>query len=78
MITTTIIHTYPLKRLISKKLTLLEMNIDNKLSFAHELYININQKFCLFKLKTLALLHFLSEHFKIAFNRRFIPFECAK
>ena len=38
VITITIIDTYPLK------LKLLEINIDNKLQFAHELSININQK----------------------------------
>ena len=37
MINTTIIDTYLLKKLISRKLKLLEMNIDNKLKFAHAL-----------------------------------------
>ena len=37
MINITIIDAYPLKSLISKKLTLLEMNIANNLKFAHDL-----------------------------------------
>ena len=37
MINVTIIDTYPLKQLISRKLKLLEVNIDNKLKFAHAL-----------------------------------------
>ena len=37
MMTTTIMHTYLLKQLISRKLKLLEMSIDNKINFAHEL-----------------------------------------
>ena len=37
MINTTIIDTYLLKKLISRKLKLLEMNIDDKLTFAHAL-----------------------------------------
>ena len=37
MINVTIIDTYPPKILISRKLKLLHMNIDNKLKFAHAL-----------------------------------------
>ena len=37
IINVTIIDTYPLKSLISRKLKLLEMNIANNLKFAHEL-----------------------------------------
>ena len=37
MINITIINTYQLKQLILRKLKLLEMNIDNKLKFAHAL-----------------------------------------
>ena len=37
MINVSIIDTYPLKQLISRKLKLLEVNIDNKLKFAHAL-----------------------------------------
>ena len=37
MINITIIDTYPLKQLILKKLKLIEMNIDCKVKFAHEL-----------------------------------------
>ena len=37
MLNITIIDTYPLKKLISKKLKLLQMNIANTLKFAHEL-----------------------------------------
>ena len=37
MLNITIIDTYPLKLLISKKLKVLDMNIANKLRFAHEL-----------------------------------------
>ena len=45
MITTTIMDTYSLNCLISKKLKLLEMNIDNfkRINFVHELLVNINQ-----------------------------------
>ena len=46
--------TYPLK-LISKKLKLLEMKVDNKLKLAHELQININKKTFSFKFQTLLL-----------------------
>ena len=37
MINITIIGEYPLKYLISRKLKLIEMNIDNKLKFGHVL-----------------------------------------
>ena len=37
MLNITIIDTYPLKQLISKKLTLLKMNKANNLKFAHGL-----------------------------------------
>ena len=37
MINITIIETYPLKKLILRKPELLEMTIDNKHKFAHEL-----------------------------------------
>ena len=41
MINITIIGTYPLKQLISRKL---EMNVDNELKFSNEFSTNINQK----------------------------------
>ena len=47
------------------------MNIDYKVKFAHELYINIDKTLFSFKFQTLLLLSFLLEHFKIAFNKRF-------
>ena len=37
MINITITDTYPLKQLVSRKLTLPEINTDNKLKFAHML-----------------------------------------
>ena len=37
MLNITIINTYPLKQLISKKLKLLKMNKANNLKFAHEI-----------------------------------------
>ena len=37
MMNTTIIDTYPLKKLVSRKLKLLELNIEKKLKFAHAL-----------------------------------------
>ena len=46
------------------------MNIDYKFKLAHVLLININQKLFSFKFQTLLLLSFLSEHFKIVFNKR--------
>ena len=51
MITTIIMDTYSLNCLISKKLKLLEMNIDNfkRINFVHELSVNINQQLYLFK-----------------------------
>ena len=55
MINTTIIDTYLLKKLISRKLKLLEMNIDDKLTFAHALEININQKPFSFEYQTFLL-----------------------
>ena len=71
MINITIIDAYPLKKLILKKLKLLEINIHCEVKFAHELLININQKLFSFKFQTMLLLSFLLEHFKIAFNKRF-------
>ena len=44
MINIKIIGTYTLKQLLLKKLKLLEINIDNKLIFAHALQIIINSK----------------------------------
>ena len=41
MINITIIGTYPLKQLISRKL---DMNVDNELKFSNEFSTNINQK----------------------------------
>ena len=43
----------------SDKTKLLEMNIDCKVKFAHELQINVNQKLISFKFQTLLLLSFL-------------------
>ena len=40
---------YPLKQPIQKKLKLPGMNIDNKLNFEYEFYINTNQYVRLFK-----------------------------
>ena len=37
IINITIIDKYPMKKLISRKMKLLEINMDNKLKFAHEL-----------------------------------------
>ena len=40
IINITIIDTYLLKQLITRKLKLLEMTVDNKLKFAHEIYLS--------------------------------------
>ena len=66
----TIINTYSLKQLCSKKLRLLELNIANNLIFAHELYMNINQNLFSFTFQTQLLFNFFFEHSRIAFNKR--------
>ena len=62
--------TYSLNCLISKKLKLLDMNIDNfkRINFVHELSVNINS-FVYLNFQTLILLKLLLE---IVFNRGFL------
>ena len=69
MINITIIGTYPLKQLISRKL---EMNVDNELNFHMSFQQILIKSFFNLNFKHYFIApYFLLEHFKIAFNKRF-------